>query len=211
MKLNARTGMITGISLIIMFFLAIFTLMGLDAKIVVPGDPAATAENITAFPSTFYAGIGGYLIILFLDVLISLGLYALLKPAHRSYALAAAVFRLAYTAVALACVIGLILRHADFYVNGLLFAYAFFILHLLLLGIVCLKSAYVPNFFGILLVAAAPFYLLMVYGDLFLPADLYATLNSIVMGPAVLAEMALAVWLVVKSRKIPELVKKQTT
>lgn len=73
MKLNRKTGMIVGISLIAMFFLAIFTLMGLDSKIIVPGDTETTLNNISAHKSTFYSGIGGYLIILFLDVIVSLG------------------------------------------------------------------------------------------------------------------------------------------
>ena len=211
MKLNTKTGMVVGISLIAMFLLAIFTLMGLDSKIIVPGDPETTANNISAFRSTFYLGIGGYLIILFLDVIVSLGFYVILKPVNKTYALVAAIFRLVYTAIALISLTGLALYFSDFYVNGLLVAYSFFILHLLILGMLVLKSAYVPKFFGVLLVAAAPFYILMVYGDLFLPEDLYNTLNSIVMAPAVLAELSLAVWLSIKSKRIPDRVKAYST
>jgi len=50
------------------------------------------------------------------------------------------------------------------------------------------------------LIASAPFYIIMIYGDLFLTANLFKLLNSIVMGPAVLAELSVAVWLIIKSK-----------
>ncbi len=167
-------------------------------------------DNISALKSTFYLGIGGYLIILFLDVIVSLGLYVFLKPTNKTYSLFTVIFRLVYTTIALISLIGLALYFSDFYVNGLLVAYCFFILHLFFLGILILKSTYVPIILGVLLVAAAPFYIIMMYGHLFLPGDLYNTLNSIVMAPAVLAELSLAVWLLVKSKKIPNMVKENS-
>lgn len=198
-----------GISLLAMFLLAIFTLMGLDSKIIVSGDNAATLNNIAANKPTFIIGIAGYFIILILDVIVSLGLYVILKPAHKTYALITAGFRLIYTAIALVSLIALAFYHPEVYVNGLLVAYIFFILHLLSLGIVTIKSTYIPNFFGILMVVAAPFYILMTYGHLFIPDDLLDVLKGIVMIPAILAELSIAAWLLVKSRKIPDLASQQ--
>jgi hypothetical protein len=130
-----------------------------------------------------------------------------LKPADKTFSLITAVSRLVYTAIALVCLIALALYYSEVYVNGLLVAYSFFILHLLFFGILILKSTYIPKFFGILLVAAAPFYILMIYGHLFISEELFNLLNSIVMVPAVLAELSIAFWLMVKSKKIPNLVK----
>lgn len=77
----------------------------------------------------------------------------LLKPTNKTNSLFTAIFRLVYTTIALISLIGLALYFSDFYVSGLLVAYGFFILYLLFLGILILKSNYVLNFLGVLLVA----------------------------------------------------------
>ena len=206
MKLTQNSGRIAGYSLIIMFLLAIFTLMGLDSRIIVKGDTAATLNNITTYKLDFWVGIIGYLIILILDVILSLAFYVIFKSANKTYSFITAVLRLAYTAVALVSLTALFFYYSNVYVNGLLIAYFFFILHLFFLGITSLKASYVPKFFGFLLVVSAPFYIIMIYGHLFLSADLFKLLNSIVMGPAILAELLLGIWLIVKSNKIPDIV-----
>ena len=47
MKLTHNTGRIIGYSIIVMFLLGIFALMGLDEKIIVKGDTEATLQNIS--------------------------------------------------------------------------------------------------------------------------------------------------------------------
>ncbi len=205
MKLTRNSGRITGISLLLMILVAIFSLMNLDSKIIVEGDTAGTLNNIATYKVDFWVGIIGYYIILFLDVVVSLGLYIVFKPADIKLSLITAVLRLVYTAVALVSLIFLTFHIPNIYVNGLLVAYIFFILHLFFLGITILKADYFPKFFGILLVVSAPCYIIMTYGHLFIPADVLKLLNSIVMGPAVLAELALGVWLIIKSKKFSEL------
>ncbi len=201
--------MIVGISLLTMFLLGIFTLMGLDSRVIVSGDPLATQENILNFRSTFILGVAGYFIILILDVIVSIGIYTILKTTNKTLALITSASRLIYTAIALISVMALCYYYSEFYIKGLLIAYIFFILHLLTLGILTLKSMYIPKILGILLVAAAPFYTLMTYGYLVLADDLSNLLNSIVMIPSILAEVALAFWLIIKSKRITELVKHQ--
>ncbi len=204
MKLTNNTGRIAGYSLIVMFLLAIFSLMGLDEKVIVKGDTAATLHNITTYKFDFWVGVIGYFIILILDIIVSIAFYSILKSANRTFALITAILRLAYTAVAMISLTALAFYYSNVYVNGLLIAYFFFILHLFLLGITILKSKYIPKFFGILLVVSVPCYIILIYGELFLSADLLKILMSIVMGPAVLAEMLFAIWLIIKSKKIPD-------
>ena len=80
-------------------------------------------------------------------------------------------------------------------------------MHLFFWGMTSLKAAYIPKFFGLLLVAAAPIYIILIYGELFLSAQTLSLLSSIVMGPAVLAELLFGIWLIIKSNKIPEIIK----
>jgi hypothetical protein len=202
MKLTQNTGKTIGYALIAMFLLAIFALMGLDEKIIVKDDIEATLQNIATHKLDFWIGVIGYFIILILDIIVSLGLYAVLKPANKKFAQGTAILRLTYTFAALISLTGLTLYHPNFYTNGLLIAYFFFIMHLLFLGITILKAAYIPKFFGLLLVAAAPFYIILIYGDLLLSAKMLSLLSSIVMGPAVLAELSFGIWLIIRSNKI---------
>ncbi len=188
-----------------MFILGVTTLMGLDSKIIVKGDTAATINNIATYKLDFWIGIVGYLIILVLDVIFSLAIYVIFQPVNKTYSSITAILRLAYTAVAFVCLIALAFYYSNIYVDGLLIAYSFFILHLFFLGMTILKTGYVPKFFGILLVAAAPMYIIMSYGHLFLPVDLLNLLNSIIMGPAILAELLFGIWLIVKSKIIPDM------
>lgn len=202
MKLTQNTGKIVGGALIAMFVLAIFTLMGLDEKIIVKGDIEATLQNISTFKLDFWVGVIGYFVILILDVVISLGLYVILKPTNKKYARGTAVLRLAYTILAIISLIGLTLQNPVFYTNGLLFAYLFFIIHLFFLGLTILKSTYLPNFFGILLIVAAPCYVILTYGDLLLSAKAMNLLGSVLMVPAALAELLFGIWLIITSNKI---------
>jgi hypothetical protein len=205
MNLTKNTGRFAGYSILLMFILGITTLMGLDSKIIVKGDTAATINNITTYKFDFWIGIIGYLIILILDVIFSLAIYVIFKSTNKSYSLITSVLRLVYTAVALVCLIALAFYYSNVYVNGLLIAYFFFVLHLFFLGITILITNFVPKFFGILLVVASPFYIIMIYGHLFLPTELFNLLNTIVIGPAILAELLLGIWLIVKSKKIPSM------
>ena len=205
MNLTKNTGKFAGYSIILMFILGITTLMGLDSKIIVKGDTAATINNITANQFDFWIGIIGYLIILILDVIFSLAIYVIFKSTNKTYSLVTSILRLVYAGFALISLIALAFYYSNVYVNGLLIAYLFFVLHLFFLGITILKTNYVPKFFGILLVAAAPFYIIMTYGHLFLATDLLNLLSTIVMGPAILAELLFGIWLLVKSKMIPNI------
>jgi hypothetical protein len=45
----------------------------------------------------------------------------------------------------------------------------------------------------------------MIYGHLFIPTDIFNLLNTIVLGPAILAELLFGIWLIVKSKVIPSM------
>ena len=60
-----------------------------------PGDAAITVRNILAHEAQFRVGIGGELLMLNSDILLSVALYALLKPVDPNLALLGAFWRLA--------------------------------------------------------------------------------------------------------------------
>jgi len=70
-------------------------------KLVIPGNIAQTAQNISAHGGLFLAAIFCYLISFIGDVVLAWALYVLLAQVNRSLSLLAAWFQLVYAAVAL--------------------------------------------------------------------------------------------------------------
>lgn len=68
------------------------------SKLIVSGDPAATANNIHALGSLFRWGFVGYLVEATCDIALTLILYVLLRPVSKGLALLAAFFGLVGTA-----------------------------------------------------------------------------------------------------------------
>jgi hypothetical protein len=91
--------------------------------------------------------------------------------------------------------------HATGYSIGLVF----FALSILVLGYLIIRSGYIPRLLGILLVVAALGYAADSFAVTLLTnyAEYADLIGTVVFGPALLAELALAVWLVVKGVKLP--------
>ena len=200
---------IVGIGLIIMFFLAIFAILFILSNIIVPGDVTTTANNIKSNKLLFGIAIVCYYIILALDVVVAVALYIILKPVNKNLSLFAAVLRLVYTAIMVISLIALILLFLNVYSYGELIAYIFFIPHLFFLGYIVFESGYIPRILGVLLIIGSFGYVISLYGNFFLPQEWYEILVLIVFLPQVVAEMALAIWLLIKAEKIPEISSKE--
>ena len=70
------------------------------SNIIVPDDAAATVSNIAANESLFrLGGIGGELVVLLSEIVLSVVLYVLLRPVNKTLSLLAAVSRLAMTTI----------------------------------------------------------------------------------------------------------------
>jgi hypothetical protein len=83
---------------------------------------------------------------------------------------------------------------------GYLIAGAFFGLHCLILGYLIYKSAFFPNIIGIFLVIASVGYLINSFGNFLFP-DYKELFDMIVVLPAVIAELSLCLWLLIKGVK----------
>ncbi|MCP5098280.1 MAG: DUF4386 domain-containing protein [Chloroflexi bacterium] len=222
-----KVAIVAGVALIIMAITAGFSFGFVLDTLTVAGDATATFNNIKASEGLFRAGIGGWLLILILDVLVAWALYIFLKPVNKSLSLLGGWLRLVYTAVLGAAllnfaVILLIISGAD-YLNifeesqlqalVLLFLNAFhgvwaiglviFGCHLFVLGYLVFKSNDIPKILGILLILAALGYLITNLGNLLLPnyETLIATIETIFMLPMIAGEVGLALWLLFKGGK----------
>src|SRR6476661_8632054 len=71
-------------------------------KLIVSGDPVATANNIAASPLLWRIGIAGDLLMHVCDVPLMMILYVLLRPVNKNLALLNLLFNLVQTAVLVA-------------------------------------------------------------------------------------------------------------
>lgn len=175
-----------GIGLLIMTIAAVLADFLVFSPLVVPGDAAATTSNLIANELAFRVGIGGYLIVIICDVVVAWALYMFLKPANEHLSLMTAWFRLVYSALFAASLLGLVtvlrvlegaavmsvstdllpaqvMSSLTAFRDGWDIGFVFFGLHLVLLGYVVFKSGYVPRLLGVLLVVAGVGY----FGDSF--------------------------------------------
>lgn len=191
------------------------------SRLVVPSDPAATAANILANESLFRLGFSGELLQLAFDVVIAVLLYVLLRPVHRNIALVAALMRLSCAIVLSVASIShfaaLRLIEAPAYLadlepgqlNGLAvlamrlhadaygIALVFFGFACLALGYLIYRSGYLPKAIGVLMAIAGLGYLVNSFG-LFLDPAFAARLFPAILMPALVAELALSLWLIFK-------------
>jgi hypothetical protein len=158
----------------------------------------AAAAGFAALGAHGAPGLVGYLVAFLCDVPVAIFFYVLLEPVGRTLSLTAAAFRLVYAAVAGAALLtylGDLTRFSD----GFSLALVFFGVHLLLLGWLLWRSPIFPRIFGPLIVLAGASYLVNSLSHLLAPA-LNAGIARFLTIPA-MAELALALWMVLFSRR----------
>ena len=194
------------------------------------GDAATTASNILASESLFRMGIAGGVILLVADAVVAWALYILLKPVNKSLSLLAAWFRLLFVAFAGIAVLNLffvllLLSGADYltvfetgqlqaqvmmflgaHEFGINFSFVFFGLHIFLLGYLIFKSGYIPRILGILLIIASVGYQIDSFASFLSStyADNEALFVVFVAVPAIIAELSLTLWLLIKGGSIQQ-------
>ena len=197
-------AIVVGLGLIISFILAFFVDDFILSNFIRPGDTATLASDIKANEMLFHIAVAGYLIILTLDAAIALALYVILKPANKSLASLTAVLRLLYTAIMVISVLALVFQFIDVYsyVTIKLIGYIFFTCHLFVTGYSVFKSGYIPRGLGVLLIVASFCYVMLFYVNFLVPEALLL----IFFVPAVIGELSLGLWLLLKSAKIHEMI-----
>ena len=188
------------------------------SKLIVSGNPAATAANIIAHGSLFRIGFAAYLIEAFCDIALAFTFYVLLRAVQKDLALLAAFFGLVSTAVYAVAQIFyfaalIILRSRQVLpmfsveqINGLAFlsvrisghiGWIFLALYgipTILRGYLIYCSEYLPKILGILFIIAGVGFILKDFATVLAPA--YA--SDLLLLPMFVALLALMSWLFVK-------------
>lgn len=219
----ARIGGLLYLIIIVIGFLGEVAVRG---KLVVSGDPAATAERIRAAEFLWRLGIAGELVLLVCAVALLLILYVLLRPVSRELALLAVFFNLVSIAVEAASTLSLVATlfplanasylkvldpnqlHALVYLpirsweHGFGVSLIFFGCFCLVVGYLIFKSGYLPKVVGILMQLAGLSYLVNSFA-LILSPPLANRLSPAILLPALVGELSLCLWLLLKGVNVP--------
>jgi uncharacterized protein DUF4386 len=177
------------------------------------------AQILTSRPLYVFGG-ATQLVVGACDISVALIFYELLKPVSRSLSLLGAFFRLAFVAVAAANVLNhfapLLLLSGEEYLSafkadqlqalammfirlrtiGLDIALVFFGFHCVVLGYLIFKSTFFPRILGLLLAIGGMGYSVNIFANVIPPA-IGAHLFPYIMLPGGIAEISLALWLLV--------------
>ena len=204
---------IAGISLLIMTVAAIFAVGWLSkAETEIPNDTVSWSLR---------GSIGAWLLILITDVLVAWALYVLLRPVDRFWSLLSGWLRMLYAGILGMAIVFLLLAkqsglestetaltHIATFRDVWSFGLILFGFHLLILGPLCVKSEYVPKWIGYLITLAGVGYVIIHLGNTLVPdfSGIRKILEMIFMLPMIVGEVGLAIWLLVRRNRLPELV-----
>lgn len=212
-----RTARLAGLLYLLTMPFSIFGFFYVPARLVVPGNAAATADNIAGSEGLFRAGIVAWLIGITIYVVLSLLLYRLLKPVNKTYALLMVIFILLSIPIAFINEINrlavlLLLSGADYlktfqtdrlqaqamffldlHAQGIGIAQIFWALWLFPMGYLVFKSGFLPRILGILLSIAGLGYLAESFAFFLFPAS-----GVTIVWFTFLGEVVFPVWLLVK-------------
>ena len=189
-------------------------------RLIVTGDPTATAHNITASNFLFRSGIAGDPLMHVSDVPMILIFYVLLKPVSKDLSLLAALFNLVQTSVLVANKLTLVavmvflgstqyLKAFDpaqlqalasvcvtLHEYGFAIGLVFFGFTCLVTGYLMFKSGYFPRILGVLQFIAGLCYLANSFALIFSPALQAKMIPGVLLG-AFVGELLTCLWLIV--------------
>ena len=166
-----KASLVGGIALLLLAVLAGLANFGVVEVLVTPGDAPRTARNLIDSETLFRSGIAGLIVVVLLDIVVACALAAVFEPVSRSVAIMAAVFRIVYAAVFMVAVSQLVsalallddpdqaLRSVGQFHTIWDASYAFFAVHLALIGYLVYRSGFAPKIIGVFLVLAGLGYL----------------------------------------------------
>ncbi|MEZ4639081.1 MAG: DUF4386 domain-containing protein [Caldilineaceae bacterium] len=230
MNTSKWTTRSAGILYLLIIASGIFAQFMIRGSMIIPGDAAATYANIAADPSGFGMSIAADLVMIMSDVALAALFFVLLRPVSTTLSLMAALFRLTQAAIlglnlihlfrALQLVSGeaylaafsveqlqaQVLLAAEAHGIGYSLGLVFFGVQCALLGYLLVRSGYFPKVLGFLMIFAGIGYLVDCFAGFFLPtyadyADIFAI---VVFVPAIIGELSLALWLLIKGVKPPQ-------
>ncbi len=226
----AKIGVrLAGFGLLAMFLTAILDSIYFNSNLIVWEDAARTFENLKESTFSYRLHIFFFLIIFFLDIIVAMGLYLLLKPVNRIIALLTAWFRVMYAAMIGAMTVNqfdvlyflsdvkelvvfephqlhlMMMSSLHAYADGFSYALVFFGFHILFLSYLVYRSGFIPKILGIFLFIAFLGYLIDGLANLLFPEigaqnkDLLAWFLGIA---GIIGELFLALYIVIRRKTI---------
>lgn len=212
-----KTARLAGFLYVLIIPLSVFGFLYVPSRLIVPGDAAATANNIVASEGLFRSGIVSWLIGQTIFVVLPLVLYKLLKPVNKMHALLMVIFIMLAIPIAFINEINhlavlVLLSRADYlkafqadqlqaqvmffldlHAQGIGVAQVFWGLWLFPLGYLIFKSGFLPKILGIVVMIGCFGYLIDSAIFFFLP-----NIDAKVSQVTGLGEILLALWLLIK-------------
>eukprot|EP01080_Neovahlkampfia_damariscottae_P007300 gene7300-11619_t len=224
-SVSTRTAaIITGVSLLTMTIGAGFSFGHAHGKLFIVNSFEMTSKNIQNSPSLLQQSIFGWIIILISDIFVSWSLHIYYKKQNENLSLITGWFRIIYSAM-LACAItnlfnvNTLIKNFELFSASLdekqlqtqiFFSYSNFLeawsfgliifgIHLILLGVLIMKTNCSPKIFGWIIFIAGVGYILVHGSNLLLGEWKYkdALENSFIL-PQVVGELGLAIWMLIK-------------
>ena len=217
-KLYARNA---GLLYLLIIVVGMFAVIFARDKLIVSGDPAATAGNLVAHNLLWRTGIAADLVMHLCDIPVMLVIFVLLRPVDKNMALLALLFNLVQTAVLVANKLNLVAAllplgnatylkaippaqaDAQMYLSLKLHDIGFGV-GLIFFGFTCLvngylifRSGYFPKVIGILLQIAGICYIASNFMLLLVP-EIAAKLFPASILPCFIAELTFCLWLIFK-------------
>jgi len=217
-----RASVIAGASLLLMAALAGFGYIVAVEGLVTYDDATRNATNILESLGLFRSGIVSLFVVIALDLVVAWGLYRVFTPVSRTLSAVGAWMRIVYGgvfAVAVAQLVEVLRlldtggvategtdpryaealagvnRFADIYDAGLIL----FGVHLLVIGWLAFEAGYVPTWLGVLLAVSGVGYVVDGVGAL-LSAGPWTDVSTFTF----IGEFLLAVWLVIRGRRMED-------
>lgn len=205
---------LAGVSYIVMFGLAIFANFVVREGLIEPGNPVATFENVAGSIGLFRLGLLAFLVIFVLDVVIAWALHVVFREVNHDLSLAAAWFRLVYTVLLGVSLVSFfdVIRAAtgagpqgadqvmaamESFESTWLIGLLAFGVHLVLLGMLIVRSGLVTRGLGFILVVAGVAYIVDTVAHTVL-SD-YDAIGGVLLAavaiPAMIGEGWLSLWL----------------
>jgi hypothetical protein len=220
-------GRYAGLLYVVTSVFGFFAMGYVPSKLIVHGDAATTANNISASETLFRLGIASQLIGMAGFIFVALALYELFKGVDRRQAALMVILIVVSIPIAFLNEVNsmaalLLARGSDFlsvfeknqrealamlFLNlhdrGLVFSELFWGLWLFPLGRLVYKSRFLPRFLGVWLVLAGFAWVILSFTGILLPQ--YADKLNTYFQPAILGEIAFMLWLVIKGGKPPQM------
>jgi hypothetical protein len=224
-----KAARVAGAIYLLLVFTAPLRLIYIPTALFVPGNATATADNIAAHELLFRLGIVGDLLTGTIAIFLVLALYRLLKGVDQNHAalmviLGGLMVAPIYFLNALNDVAALLLARAtDFLAvfekpqrdalavlflrlhhHGVVANEIFWGLWLFPLAVLVIRSGFLPRILGIWLIINGFAYLTISFTGLLLPQ--YEVMVSNIAFPALLGEVAIMLWLLIKGAKVQPVV-----